>query len=266
MSVANERRSWLVPVSLLVRLLAIAWVPFPPTEGSLYYLDVARNLVQGHGLTTDALWSYANPPFSLPRPAFDLWLPLASLVAAVPMLIGGTAHQVGQLGGALLGACLAPLAWAVAREAAGVDGLDRRRSGAVALTAGLLAAVLGPFLVATVAPDSTVPFAVLGTLDALLIARLLRQPSGDGIRGGRRYWLPGLVLGLSLGLPPSPGEPSTATPGSTVTTNTPARPSSSAMAAPMPTAPPVTTATLTTRPPAPVRARSLRSRPSPATR
>ena len=205
MSVANERRSWLVPVSLLlfallVRLLAIAWVPFPPTEGSLYYLDVARNLVQGHGLTTDALWSYANPPFSLPRPAFDLWLPLASLVAAVPMLIGGTAHQVGQLGGALLGACLAPLAWAVAREAAGVDGLDRRRSGAVALTAGLLAAVLGPFLVATVAPDSTVPFAVLGTLDALLIARLLRQPSGDGIRGGRRYWLPGLVLGLSLGL------------------------------------------------------------------
>ncbi len=96
----SDRRSWLVPISLflfalLVRLVAIAWVPFPPTEGSLYYLDVARNLVEGHGLTTNALWSYANPPFSLPRPAFDLWLPLASLVAAVPMLIGGTAHQVG---------------------------------------------------------------------------------------------------------------------------------------------------------------------------
>ena len=126
MHAVNHRGSWLIPVSLflvalLVRLVAIAWVPFPPTEGSLYYLDVARNLVQGHGLSTDALWNYANPPFTLPRPAFDLWLPLASLVAAVPMLIGGTAHQVGQRGGVVLGACVAPLTWAVAREAAGLS-------------------------------------------------------------------------------------------------------------------------------------------------
>jgi hypothetical protein len=197
----NRGRPWLVPaslflVALLVRLVAIAWVPFPPTEGSLYYLDVARNLVQGHGLTTDVLWSYANPPLTLPRPAFDLWLPLASLVAAVPMLIGGTAHQVGQLGGVLLGACLAPLTWAVAREAAAIDGLDSRRSGAAAMTAGLLAAVLGPFLVATVAPDSTVPFAVLGTLDALLVSRLLRGSTTDG----RRPWLAGIILGICLGL------------------------------------------------------------------
>ena len=76
-----------------------------------------------------------------------------------------------------------------------IDGLDGRRSSAAAITAGLLAAVLGPFLVATVAPDSTVPFAVLGTLDALLISRLLRDTTG-----GRRPWLTGLVLGLSLGL------------------------------------------------------------------
>ena len=60
------RRSWLlIPVALFLvalaaRLLTIAWVPFPPTEGSLYYLDVARNLVTGQGLTTDVLWSYAS--------------------------------------------------------------------------------------------------------------------------------------------------------------------------------------------------------------
>ena len=197
----NRGRPWLVPaslflVALLVRLVAIAWVPFPPTEGSLYYLDVARNLVQGHGLTTDVLWSYANPPLTLPRPAFDLWLPLASVVAAVPMLIGGTAHQMGQLGGVLLGASLAPLTWAVTREATVLDGLDARRSGAAAVTAGLLAAVLGPFLVATVAPDSTVPFAVLGTVDALLVSHLLRGSNADG----RRPWLRGIVLGICLGL------------------------------------------------------------------
>ena len=120
-------------LAFVVRIMAIGWVGFPPTEGSLYYLDVARNLVQGHGLTTDVLWSYATPPLSLPRPAFDLWLPLASVIAAVPMAIAGTAHQVGQLGGALLGACLAPLTWAVAREATRVDGLDSRRSTSVSV-------------------------------------------------------------------------------------------------------------------------------------
>jgi len=184
-------------LAFVVRIMAIGWVGFPPTEGSLYYLDVARNLVQGHGLTTDVLWSYATPPLSLPRPAFDLWLPLASVIAAVPMAIAGTAHQVGQLGGALLGACLAPLTWAVAHEATRVDGLDSRRSTSASVTAGLLAAILGPWLLATVAPDSTIPFAVLGTVDALLVAHLLGTRSPDG--GGRR-WRAGLVLGLSLGL------------------------------------------------------------------
>ena len=34
-------------------------VTFPTNEGSAYYLGVARNLLEGHGLVSDALWSYA---------------------------------------------------------------------------------------------------------------------------------------------------------------------------------------------------------------
>jgi hypothetical protein len=192
---------WTAPVVLYlialgVRLAVTAWVPFPPTEGSLYYLDVARNLVAGEGLVTNIQWSYATPPIGAPRPAFDLWLPLASLIDAVPMLVLGPSHQAGQLGMALLGAAIAPLAWAVAREAGTIDGLGARRTRAAALTAGVLAAILGPWLVATARPDSTVPFAVLGTLDALLIARWLRA-SAAGDRVTRRV---GLVLGLALGV------------------------------------------------------------------
>ena len=188
---------WMAPLALfglalLVRLVTMAWVPFPPTEGSLYYLDVARHLVAGEGLTTNVLWSYATPPMAVPRPAFDLWLPLASLIEAIPMLVAGPTHQAGQLGMAVLGAAIAPLAWAVAREAGTLDGLGARRTAAAAAAAGLLAAILGPWLIATVGPDSTVPFAVLGTLDALLIARLLRP-------GGSRA-VEGLVLGGTLGL------------------------------------------------------------------
>jgi hypothetical protein len=191
---------WAAPVVLYllalgVRLAVSAWVPFPPTEGSLYYLDVARNLVGGEGLVTNVQWSYATGSMGVPRPAFDLWLPLASLVSALPMLVLGASHQAGQLGMALLGATIAPLTWAVAREAGSLDGLGARRTGAAALGAGVLAALLGPWLVATAGPDSTVPFAVLGTLDALLIARLLRL-AHDGRPTGRA----GLALGLALGL------------------------------------------------------------------
>jgi hypothetical protein len=192
---------WVAPlvlylIALGVRLVVTAWVPFPPTEGSLYYLDVARNLVTGHGLVTDVQWSYATPPIGVPRPAFDLWLPLASFIDALPMLLLGATHQAGQLARSLLGAAIAPLAWAVTREAGTLDVLGTRRTSAAAIAAGVLAAILGPWLVATAGPDSTVPFAVLGTLDALLIARLLRP----GEAGSRPSVRAGLVLGLALGL------------------------------------------------------------------
>lgn len=197
---------WAAPIALylialVIRLVVTAWVQFPPTEGSLYYLDVARNLATGHGLVTNVQWSYATPPMGVPRPAFDLWLPLASLVNALPMLVLGATHQAGQVGMSLLGATLAPLAWAVTREAGSIDALGARRTGAAALGAGVLAALFGPWLVATAGPDSTVPFAVMGTLDALLVARLLRKgPDGVDPRPAVRRLLPGLVLGLALGV------------------------------------------------------------------
>jgi hypothetical protein len=194
---------WAAPLALYlvalgIRLVVAGWVSFPPTEGSLYYLDVARNLVTGHGLVTNVQWSFATPPLGVPRPAFDLWLPLASVIDALPMLVLGPSHLAGQVGMALFGAAIAPLAWAVTREAGSLDALGARRTGAAALGAGVLAAVFGPWLVATAGPDSTVPFAVLGTLDALLVARLLR-PDGAG-PSTRRRMAPGLVLGLALGL------------------------------------------------------------------
>ncbi len=40
--------------------------------------------------SSDALWSYGTPPLVFPRPAFEVWLPLPSLLAAIPMaLLGG---------------------------------------------------------------------------------------------------------------------------------------------------------------------------------
>jgi hypothetical protein len=198
-----RRPPWVVPlalflVALVVRLLVIPLVQVAPNEGSAYYVGVAANLVGGHGLVSDAVWSYATPPYVVPKPAFELWLPMATFVAALPMALLGAGLGAAQLGMAVLGALVAPLAWLVGREAAGVTELDARRARGVAMTSGLLAAVLAPFVVATAGPDSTTPFLVFGTLAAVLAPRALA--ASERTDRGRRWWLPGGALGVALGL------------------------------------------------------------------
>ena len=150
-------RTWVVPVSLFLiaaalRLVVATLVPFPVTEGSAYYVGVARNLVDGHGLVTDALWSYATPPLGVPRPAFELWMPMTTFVTAAGMAVLGSSFWAAQVASCLVGALLAPLTWAVARAAARAARLDRRRGLAVAFAAGLLVALGSPFVISAAVP------------------------------------------------------------------------------------------------------------------
>jgi len=188
-------------VALLVRLFAATQIDFPVAEPSAYYVAVAQNLVEGRGLVTDALWSFATPPLLVPRPAFELWLPMSSLVSALAMCLLDSSFWSAQLGGALLGALVAPLTWAVAREAARVTGLDARRGTSVAVTAGLLAAILAPFVLPSVVPDSYTPFLVFVLVAALLVPRAVGgqgNAGSDASRTRRLAW--GLGLGVALGL------------------------------------------------------------------
>ncbi|CAN5793024.1 hypothetical protein BH24CHL8_BH24CHL8_01120 [soil metagenome] len=106
--------AWLVPLglfglALLVRLWAAAEISFAANEGSASYVGVSRNLVEGRGLVSDASWSYATPPLSLPKPAFEIWMPMASFLAALPMAVLGTSFAAAQVSSVLLGALVAPL-------------------------------------------------------------------------------------------------------------------------------------------------------------
>jgi hypothetical protein len=159
--------------ALTVRLWAVGLIHFPMTEGSAYYVAVARNLVSGRGLVVDSIWSYATPPLVLPRPAFELWQPIATLMAALPMSVLPPDFMTAQLGFALAGSLLAPLAWLVARDTSRRMDLPERRAWFVALGAGALVAVVGPFLFATAMPDSTLPFAVLIVSACLVMPRAL---------------------------------------------------------------------------------------------
>ncbi|MEP7379057.1 MAG: hypothetical protein ABI725_05780, partial [Chloroflexota bacterium] len=176
-------------VGLVAQLTVASVVNQPLTEGSSYYVAVARNLVEGRGLVVDAIWSYATTPLVLPRPAFELWQPMASFVAAVPMAVLGTGFDAAQIGFALLGALLAPLAWLVARDAALRLALPERRAQSVTVGAGVLTAISAPLLLAAAAPDSTLPFAVAGVCACLLVPRAV---------GGNRAALVG--VGITLGV------------------------------------------------------------------
>ncbi|MEO6350136.1 MAG: glycosyltransferase family 39 protein [Candidatus Limnocylindrales bacterium] len=179
----------LYAIALLVRVSAVNLIHFPMSEGSAYYFDVARNFVNGRGLVIDAIWSYATPPLALPRPAFELWQPMASVLAAIPMTQLDATFDAARLGGVLAGALLAPLAWLVARDAATRLRLPDIRSDWLAAGAGLLAAVAGPFVFATAVPDSTLPFTVFGVAACVAIPR--------AVAGDRRALI---ALGLLLGL------------------------------------------------------------------
>lgn len=163
----------LFAVGLVTRILTGWLIHFPASEGSAYYVAVARNLVGGRGFEIDAIWSYATPPLTLPRPAFELWQPLASVLAAAPMTVLGPTFDAAQLGFALLGAFLGPLAWLVARDAARRLSLDPRRTASVALGAGVLSAVSGPLLLSSVIPDSTLPFTIAAVGACLLMPRAM---------------------------------------------------------------------------------------------
>jgi hypothetical protein len=191
-------------LAVTARVWAAGLISFPLTEGSAYYVNVARNLVAGRGLEIDALWSYATPPLTLPRPAFELWQPLASLIAAVPMSVLGPTFDAAQLGFALVGALLSPLAWLVARDAARRLRLPPRREATVAIGAGVLVAVSGPLALPAAVPDSTLPFTIFGVAACLVMpaaaAADRRAVIGLGVLLGLAYLtrLEAVWLGLTF--------------------------------------------------------------------
>jgi hypothetical protein len=200
----TRRELWLsvlvvFAVALLVRIAAAAVVPFPIPEDTTYYYGVARNLVEGRGLVTDAVWSFQTPPLTIPRPAFEVWMPLPTLLAAIPMAIFGTDYRVAQATAVLVGALIPVLAWRLTWDVATERGLVASRRRVLALGAGLTAAVELPLLLHSTLPDSTALFAVFILAGCMLIPRLLASPRAASwaaaVRDPRL-----LALGATIGL------------------------------------------------------------------
>jgi hypothetical protein len=182
-------------IALVVRIAAASLVVFPQPEDTAYYVGVARNLLEGHGLTSDALWSYGTPPLSFPRPAFEVWLPLPTFLAAIPMAQFGATFASAQLSSVVVGAIVPVLAWRLGADAATERRLSLNRTRVLALGAGLTSAVYLPLVLHSALPDSTMPFAALALAACLLMPRILRDA------GRVRLTSPKVIaLGVLIGL------------------------------------------------------------------
>jgi hypothetical protein len=178
--------------AVTVGLWARTVIVFPRPEDVAYYVGVARNLLEGRGLTSDAIWSFQTPPLAFPRPAFEVWLPLPTLLAAIPMALIGATFAAAQVFSVATGALVAVLAWRLAADVAAELALPLGRARTLAFGAGFTTAVYLPVVLASAQPDSTAPFAALTLAACLLMTRIARGDRRLVALGGL-----GLVLGLA---------------------------------------------------------------------
>ncbi|HYN69499.1 MAG TPA: hypothetical protein VEX41_04745, partial [Candidatus Eisenbacteria bacterium] len=175
--------------------MAASILVFPDPEDVAYYVGVARNLIGGRGLVSDAIWSFATPPLSFPRPAFELWLPLPTFLAALPMALLGPTFRAAQMSSIIIAGVTAVLAWRLGAAVAEERGLTGGRARAIALGTGLTSAVYMPLVLASAQPDSTLPFAALTLAACLLMARLIVP--GTSTPSTRSLAALGVLLGLA---------------------------------------------------------------------
>jgi hypothetical protein len=205
----SRREAWLSAgavfgLALIVRAVAAATLSFAVPEDTAYYVGVARNLVEGRGLVTDALWSYQTPPLEVPRAAFEVWLPLPALIAAIPIWLAGAANwfRAAQVFSVVVSAIGAALAWRLGADVATEMKLPVGRARTLAVGTGVVACFLGPLVMYGALPDSTALFAALSLAACLLMTRIgARTPEGSRPaeqgrlpdlpgEGGRRFDLP----------------------------------------------------------------------------
>jgi len=203
-----------------------------------YYFSGGRQLASGQGFNEPFLWNYLDDPQGLPHPSHAYWMPLASILAAAGLVLGGTADfAAGRWIFILVAACLPPLSAALSyrlnqrSEAAWLSGLlavfpvfylaylpTSDTFGLYMLLGGLwLLAAQSPVKAPSLRGVDIAPF-VMGTLSglmhltradgilwlalALLAVLVIPQPEGDRTWRGRLGRLASCIAGYGLVMAP----------------------------------------------------------------
>jgi hypothetical protein len=76
---------WALGLALV--LLAAAFQSVPGYMDAEYYYAGGLRLAEGSGFSEPFLWNYLNDPVGLPTPSHTYWMPLASILAALGMVL-----------------------------------------------------------------------------------------------------------------------------------------------------------------------------------
>ena len=100
----------------LLMLLVVAYFQTTPEYiNAEYYFSDKRSLTMGDGFEEWILWNYLDDPQSLPHPSHAYWMPLASIVTWLGMLLTRShTFSAGRLGFLLIAGCIPPLTAALA--------------------------------------------------------------------------------------------------------------------------------------------------------
>ncbi|MDP9274407.1 MAG: hypothetical protein M3O99_02280 [Chloroflexota bacterium] len=175
---------------VVFRILSAAFVVTQPGfTDAYYYVDVARRLAHGQGLTADFIWNFLEAPRleALPVPSHRFWMPLATVVQA-----GGIAALEPVLGTfrSAQAAIIAVAAFvpAAAYVAARSIGASARGGLAAAALAGIGGFTFAP---AWVTLDS---FAIAALVGTLFFVAYARAATGDVRAGAIAGALAGLLF------------------------------------------------------------------------
>ena len=153
-------------LTLLARVVVAAFQVQPGYMDAYYTTVGAQRLAEGYGFTEPYVWNYLDDPSSLPHPSHLYWMPMPSIVGALPMAVFGPTFRAAQAPFVLLSATLPPIAYAIAWRAT-----SQRRA---AWIAALLMVFSGYYLPFWGVPESFTTYAVAGSL-ALLLAGVGRS-------------------------------------------------------------------------------------------
>ncbi len=170
-------------LALVFRLvLGAAFVRYPAIADSNHYYNMGVRLVEGQGFTIDYIWQYNRPPEAVVHPE-DHWMPLAAVLAAVPMSVLGISTSASLVFFVVVGSLLPLIAYWGARQ------LKLQES--TAHFAALAAAFMPELVLNSLRTDTTVPTALFVCLSILLL--------NEGLwRGGWwRYAISGAMVGLA---------------------------------------------------------------------
>jgi hypothetical protein len=169
---------------LILPTLIAQFQPKPGYLDSEYYYAGGIQLAIGNGFNEPYLWNYLDGTKALPHPSHTYWLPLASIVSALPMWIfNNTSYAVARIPFILIAGLVVPITAYLAYRFS-----NRRDIAILSALLSIFSVYHAPFVGVT---DNFGLFMLLGGLYFIFITKLLEDSTSK-----KYYFVLGLIVGL----------------------------------------------------------------------